>query len=129
VLAVPAFSALQRPLLAYDGSDKAQEALFMATYLAGRWQLPLTVITVGKNGTAQAMLDKARAYLEEKEVTAEFILKTDDTAISILLAAEKNNCDFIIMGGYSSNTVLDLIVGSTVDKVLRNATCPVLICR
>ncbi len=129
VLAVPAYSAMQRPLLAYDGSAKAQEALFVATYLAGHWQLPLTVVTVGKKKDGQAILDKARAYLEERGVTAEYLLKAGDAAITVLLAAEKNNCDFIIMGGYSSNPVLELIVGSTVDQVLRNATCPVLICR
>ena len=127
VLAVPAFSAMQRPLLAYDGSAKAEEALFVATYMAGRWQLPLTVVTVGKNGNAQAVLAKAQAYLEEKEVSAEFVLRTEDPAISILLTAEKQNCDLIIMGGYSSNPVLELFIGSTVDQVLRNATCPVLV--
>ena len=37
LLVVPgAFSALERPLLAYDGSPKAQEALFVAAHLAER---------------------------------------------------------------------------------------------
>ena len=33
----------KRALLAYDGSPKAREALFVATYLAGRWSMPLVV--------------------------------------------------------------------------------------
>ena len=37
-------SRFSRALLAYDGSPKSQEALFVATYLAGRWRIPLVVV-------------------------------------------------------------------------------------
>ena len=35
-----------RAILAYDGSPKADEALFIATYLTSRWPKSLTVVTV-----------------------------------------------------------------------------------
>jgi hypothetical protein len=45
VLAVPQnVTPLSHALLAYDGSPKAQEALFVAAYLAGRWKISLVVL-------------------------------------------------------------------------------------
>jgi hypothetical protein len=41
---------LDNVLLAYDGSPRADEALFLATYLADRWGTILTVITVAEKG-------------------------------------------------------------------------------
>ena len=47
VLAVPgAASVPSRALLAYDGTPRADIALFAGTYLAIRWALPLSVVTV-----------------------------------------------------------------------------------
>lgn len=42
-----ASSPLSHALLAYDGSLKSQEALFIAAYLAGAWKIPLSVLSVG----------------------------------------------------------------------------------
>ena len=39
-------SALEHALLAYDGAPKAREALFVATHMSGRWDIPLTVVSV-----------------------------------------------------------------------------------
>jgi hypothetical protein len=74
ILAVPGpISPLDRALLAYDGSPKADEALFVATYLAARWQTALTVVTVETDYTSSAALDKARDYLTRYGVTAEYV--------------------------------------------------------
>ncbi len=54
ILIVPwAATELARPLLAYDGSPKADEALYIAAYMAGCWQRPLTVLIV-RDGEKQA---------------------------------------------------------------------------
>ena len=46
ILAVPdAPFRLNSALLAYGPGRKSDEALFVATYLAGRWKIPLTVVT------------------------------------------------------------------------------------
>ena len=86
-------SPLNRALLAYDGSPKAREALFVATYLAGRWQISLPV------------------------------------AETILRVCEENQSNLLIMGGYGYNPVLEIVLGSAVDQVLREAHKPMLICR
>jgi hypothetical protein len=63
-------SPLRQALLAYDGSPKADEALFVAAYLAGQWQLPLVVVTVVDSLHPPAILDQARRYLTDQVVTA-----------------------------------------------------------
>jgi len=61
-------------LLAYDGSSKAQEGLFVATYLAGRWGIPLVVVTVEDNGIrAPEILKDAKDYLQSHKILATYV--------------------------------------------------------
>jgi nucleotide-binding universal stress UspA family protein len=130
VLAVPGgVSPLSRALLAYDGSPKAEEALFIATYLAGRWQTSLVVLTVIEGRATLPAQDHARQYLESHEVEAEYVLETGPVPGTILGAAGERDCDLVLMGGYGHNPVVEVVVGSAVDSLLRESRTPVLICR
>jgi nucleotide-binding universal stress UspA family protein len=131
VLAVPgAVSGLKRALLAYDGSPKAQEALFVATYLAGHWRLPLVVVTVIKQEKDEALLRSARLYLESRGVAATYApVRGGEIASALLETARTYSCDLILMGGYGFKPVLEVVLGSAVDQVLRETEWPVLICR
>jgi len=132
VLAVPDQSlAMQRVLLAYDSSPKAQEALFVAAYLAELWKSELTVVTVLESGHATSdTLKHAREYLEWHEVSADYVLKESGRiAPTVLQTAEERGSDLIIIGGYTASPVREVMLGSSVDEVLRNSRWPVLICR
>jgi nucleotide-binding universal stress UspA family protein len=131
ILAVPqVVSPLSRALLAYDGSPKAQEALYVATYLLLQWQIPLTVIAVveGEHGP-DSPLDHARQYIEAHGATASYVEEQGQVADVILRAAATHSSDLLLMGGYGFNPLLEAVIGSTVDQVLREAKQPVLICR
>jgi nucleotide-binding universal stress UspA family protein len=131
VLAVPLVaSPLTRALLAYDGSPKADEALFLATYLAGRWKIDLTVLTVYENEVAASdPILHARHYLEEKQVEANYLVERGSPAEKIIKVAEDHNSNLLVMGGYGFNPVWEVVLGSVVDEVLRKSHVPVLICR
>jgi nucleotide-binding universal stress UspA family protein len=131
VLAVPrASSDLNRALLAYDGSPKADEALFVATYLSGKWNTPLVVVTVIEAGrTTSETLARAQEYLETHGVQATFVKEGGSVAEAILKTAEEHESDLIIMGGYGFSPVLEVVIGSAVDQVLRTSRQPMLICR
>jgi nucleotide-binding universal stress UspA family protein len=131
ILATPrSNSPLDRALLAYDGSPKSEEALFIATYLAGQWQIPLFVITVLNNGnTSEQILGHARDYIESHQVTATYFLEKGSPANVILKIGENVNSNFYIMGGYGANPVKEIVLGSVVDEVLRLGQKPVLISR
>ena len=130
VLAVPGVvSPLNRALLAYDGSPKADEALFVSTYLAGRWKVDLTVVTVltGEQTSAKT-IRRARRYLERHGIEAKYVTERGPVGEAILQAAEEHGSELMVMGGYSS-PVLEIVFGSTVDEMLRDGRCSVLICR
>lgn len=131
VLAVPgAPSPLNHALLAYDGSPKAEEALFVATYLAGRWDISLAVVSVMGNGhTPAELLTHAQSYLESRGVKATYIGESGSTPEVILKAAQEQGSNLIIMGGYGHSPVVEVVLGSTVDQVLRVSQQPTLICR
>ncbi|MCP4428345.1 MAG: universal stress protein [Chloroflexi bacterium] len=130
MLAVPhTWKKLDRLLLAYDGSPKAEEALFVSAYLAGHWHVPLTVATVlGKRVRSETAV-RARAYLESQNIQANYIEKEGHPAEIILQTTKKQEIDLIIMGGYGHSPVMEIIVGSVVDEVLRTCNRPALICR
>lgn len=131
ILVVPgAFSALERPLLAYDGSPKAREALFVAAYLAARGQLPLVVVAVAEdNLDATAPLTDAARLLETGGVEATLVRQEGPVAEAILETARTHGSDLVLMGGYGRSPLVELVSGSVVDKVLRASHQPVLLCR
>jgi nucleotide-binding universal stress UspA family protein len=131
VLAVPgAPAALDRALLAYDGSPRADEALFVAAYLADRWNTSLAVVTVIENGNvASDTLTRAQSYLESHGVQGAYIEESGLVPDAILKTAEAQGSNLIIMGGYGHSPVLEVVYGSAVDQVLRESQQPTLICR
>ena len=131
ILAVPEKCCrLDSALLAYDGSPKAEEALFVATYLSARWRIPLAVVTVMETRRATARtLTRARNYLERHGVEATFVKEKGPVAEVILQVAEEQTSDLIIMGGYGYRPVLEVVLGSAVDQLLRTSCRPMLICR
>lgn len=48
---------------------------------------------------------------------------------AILKTAKAQQSDLIIMGGYGASPVVEVVLGSIVDQVLRESRRPVLICR
>lgn len=131
VLATPhTVSPLNRALLAFDGSPKAREALFVAAYLAGKWRIPLSVVTVEDSGrNSQEVLAQARSYLEEHNISADYRVESGSVGDTILKNCEQDECDLVLLGGYGLAPVLEVVLGSAVDEVLRQSCQPVLVCR
>ena len=125
-----AVTSFDRMLLAYDGSEKGKEALYIATYLAGKYGKCVSVLVVNDNkAKGQALLKEAKAYLGDmcKHVT----LRRNIGLISdvILKTAQEQNADCIVMGGYGLAPLWEALFGSAVDGVLRKTTVPVLVCQ
>ena len=131
VLTVPRVpEKLERFLVAYDASPKATEALYMAAYFAGRWKVSLVVLTISENSNKPpwaAFL--AKRYLDSQNISARLIHKEGAVAASILEVVEEEKIDLILMGGYSRKPVAEVILGSSLDEVLRVVRQPIFICR
>jgi nucleotide-binding universal stress UspA family protein len=130
ILAIPAGanSPLDRAVLAYDGSPKADEALYAATYLALRWELELVVVSAGSKPGAEEALHKARTYLMEFLVEAEYVKHPDSTPQAILATTSDHAANLIIMGGHGQRPLMHRLRGSTVHTVVGQSKVPVLIC-
>lgn len=123
-------SPLNKALLAFDGSPKSQEALFIATYLAGAWKIPLVVCSVIDEGrVGPETLQHAQAYLETHQVHADYILESGSIQDALLHVSRDHACDFLILGGYGVRPLLEVILGSQMDNVLRQSSLPMLICQ
>lgn len=130
ILTVPGkVSSMDRALVAFDGSVRSREALFVAAYLAERWQTALTVVTVSEGGKISASVqDYARSYLELHEIEAEFV-SIDGPLDAFLKVIKDHKINLVLMGGYSGTALKEVILGSAVNFLLRKVDCPLLICR
>ncbi len=119
-----------RYILAYDGSHKSDEALFIATYITARWKKSLTVVTVETDYTTPAALQRAKKYLTGHGVTdANYILRKGPIADMVLDTAQAHNCNVLLMGGFSFRSLRQLSLGSSAEQVLREYPHPMWICR
>jgi len=124
-------SDLTHALLAYNGTPKSNEALYLATYLAAKWDIQLSVLIIEHEEiNADEIFEHAQKYISKHELRANFIRhRLGKRSEIILTTAQTYACDFILMGGYKSSPVVEVALGSVVDEVLRQTRIPLLICR
>jgi len=139
---------IERILLATDGSQWAEDAEAYATCLAASWNATLTAMTVlefppGLNPDYAVN----RLYLEElmKQATtclAELKARAANRGLSIhtriasgipseelLAAAQAEDSDVIVVGTKGKTGLEHVLLGSTAERVIRTAPCPVLAVR
>ncbi len=131
LITVPAKARdFKRALLAYDGSDRSKEALFVATYLAEIWKTELIVFTA-LDGTRLKpdVQDYVRRYLDIHEVEADYIVTDQDSKAYLKSTVDERQADLVLMGGYGRSVIREMVIGSTLDYMLRESTVPTFICR
>jgi len=131
ILTVPASpTPLNTILLAYDGSNKAKEALFIAAYFGAQHGSTIKVLTsVIGAANPDSIQEEARNYLARFPLSAEFVISQISVSEQIKIMQQAEELDLILIGGYSGSTLIDVMLGSAVDKVLREIQLPILICR
>ena len=130
VLTVPkTISHIQNLLLAFDGSPKAWEALYLARRLNANFEIPVHVAQVlEKPGASRTALDDARAHLEALDQVIFYSIEGQPVD-ALLSLAEDLGTDLILLGGYTATPWSEIFTGSTVEQMLRQSEMPLLICR
>lgn len=134
VLTVPSIEVhpIDRVLLAYDGSPKADEALFIAGYIAKLWNISLTVVTVGNDESmGRETLADAKTYLDGYATDVSYIYRQESGTEGKVIMHVARDCasDLILMGGFGAPPVVEMVMGSTVEHVLNTSWKPTLVCR
>lgn len=124
------FQPPQRILAAYDGSLTANKALSIAGYFANKLSLPVTVLTVSEHKEeAEHIIEEGQKYLASYDVecTGKIVSGAPDSQICEY--AHTHNFDLLVMGAYGRSRILEAILGSTTESVMRKAQVPVLLAK
>lgn len=125
VLVVPEkFTEPKNPLLAYDGSPNASKAMRSAAEWAKTLGLALTVLTVSSSGDEQALLNEARQYLKPYGIEAKFVCQKGDAPLVIESYYKDNGHDLLFMGTSHHSRLVEMVLGSTTEHVMRTVAGP-----
>ncbi len=123
-------SAMNHLLVAYDGSEKSEEALFIGKYLGNKYKTHLSLLVVSdSNEWGNQLLTHAKEYLGDICISSFLHGTYQGVSQAILKVAAEKGADMILMGGYGLPPLFEIFFGSTVDEVLRGTKIPVIICQ
>ncbi|GIW41688.1 MAG: universal stress protein UspA [Candidatus Binatia bacterium] len=125
------FSEVRRPLLAYDGSQRAAAAMAAAAEFCATLSLPLTVLNVNRDeNQGRQILREAEAYLTPYGLEVHFELQqTGNAPERIANYIREQRHDLLFIGAYGHSRIIEMVLGSTTEYVLRNSACPVFLSR
>lgn len=135
-------------LLAVDGSDHALRAAKQAAELARSIKpseihvvvayepIPIylgepnmQIAITSRKGEAEKILETAMKEVGEVPCNVHSGILEGNPAEAILEVANTSKCDLIVMGSRGLGRLAGLLLGSTSQKVVAHAPCPVLIVR
>lgn len=124
------FKSVERPLLAYDGSQRASSAMESAAEFCARLSLPLTVLTIGKEDKLiESIQHQAKAYLGAYAVDTRYESARGYPEQKIIEFLANFGHDLLFIGAYGHRRIIEMVLGSTTEYVMRNASCPVFMTR
>jgi len=124
-------------LVGYDGSNSAKEALNLAKTHAQLFDAGVDVITSMEKGTeghreqieqAEHGLEWAKSLFDENGIACNthLLIRGLAPGEDIVEFAEENKSDEIVIGVKRRSKVSKLLLGSTAQYVILQATCPVV---
>jgi len=125
-------------LAATDFSTRSNRALRQAGLLAGPSRAELHIVHVvdddqpdelirlEKAEAARVLREQTESMQELRGVDARLMIVTGDPFDGILRAAAEVRADLIVMGSHRKQLLLDIFVGTTIERVIRKGPFPVL---
>jgi nucleotide-binding universal stress UspA family protein len=131
LLVCPAGAApITKPLLAYDGSPRSAAAMQTAAEFCVSFSLPLGVVHVARDGSSEdRVLEEAKRYLGSYSLQASYVSFEGHAPERIVELIRSAGHDLLFIGAYGHSRIVEMVLGSTTEYVLRNAPCPVFLNR
>ena len=124
------FAPIARPLLAYDGSQRASSAMESAAEFCSVLRLPLTVLVIAREElVAQGNIQKAKDYLASYAIEVSYESTRGHPEQKIIEHLVNLRHDLLFIGAYGHRRIIEMVLGSTTEYVLRNTPCPVFMNR
>ena len=124
-------------LVGYDGTNAAKEALNLAKMHAKSFGAAVDIVTSMEKGTenqreeieqAERGLEWAKSLFEENEISCNthLLIRGLTPGEDLVEFANENKADEILVGVKRRSKVGKLLMGSTAQFVVLNASCPVV---
>jgi nucleotide-binding universal stress UspA family protein len=121
---------ISRPVLAYDGSERASRAMRAAAEICALLKVSLAIITVARDAKlGENTLAEARTYLEPYALEKQFRLIPGHAHEGIIGFLKDYDADLVFVGAYGHSRFREMVIGSNTEFVMRNASCPVFLSR
>ena len=124
------FKPITSILMAYDGSDFANKAIYIATQDPIFPNVKRVIANVNKEESISVkLLNDAKQLFTKAQIEVETVSLKGDAVETLLNYQEENNLDIVAMGAYSHNRLRSAIFGSFTSKMLLKAKTPLLLFR
>lgn len=122
---------LERPLVAYDGSEHAARALELAVEYAERRECPLHMVTVqGRAEDAERLLAEAEEFARGHGLDPVSHARESEKVVEMILEVLREaGADLLVMGAYGKSRLREFLLGSTTEEILARSEHPVLLYR
>ncbi|MGB9736201.1 MAG: universal stress protein [bacterium] len=122
------FKTLNKILLAYDDSNGAKKAMEFAVGFCKDMGLPLSVININKDEAAsKTILNNVTSYIEPYNIRFETLTKSGNAEKVLKSMLDEDTYDLLIMGAHGHSRIVELVLGSTAEYVIRNTKKPVIV--
>ncbi len=122
------FKELSRILLAYDDSNAAKKAMEFSVGFCKDMNLPLSIVNVTKDETASmTILNSVKSYVEPYGIVFDTAIKTGNTEKVLKSMLDDAAYDLLIMGAHGHSRIVEFVLGSTAEYVIRNTKKPVIV--
>lgn len=125
VLVVPReFTEPKKPLLAFDGSPNASKAMHSAAEWAKALGLPISVIHVSRTEGEDSVIKDAEDYLSTYGLDVTYASVVDESPRGIENYYNENGHDLLFMGTSHHSRIVEMVLGSTTEHVVRSVKGP-----
>lgn len=115
------FYEIKNIVVGYDGRDPAKEALDLANACAQNLHAKIHIVNVKKD---------ENQTLEQSDLKITYIKKEKSVADSLIEYTKSLQNPLLLVGAYNKNRLLEMIIGSTTEAILRKeCDLPLIIVR